>query len=119
MKVKLDENLGSRGKEVFERHGHDVRTVPDQELQAAQDRQLIEICRREERCLISLDLDFSNPMVFPPPEYGGIAVLRLSVQAGLAELLTLAERLAVALHEREIQGHLWIVQDSGIREYQG
>jgi len=119
LEVKLDENLGVRGKEVFERHGHEVRTVPDQQLQSAQDRHLVEICHREKRCLVSLDLDFSNPLVFPPREYSGIAVLRLSAQAGLGELLTLADRLARALHEREIQGRLWIVQDSGIREYQG
>jgi len=30
------------------------------------------------RCIVTLDLDFLNPLVFPPEDYSGIAVLRLS-----------------------------------------
>lgn len=90
MKLKLDENLGARGRDVFLRYRHDVLTVPEQKLESARDQQLIDICRSEERCLVFLDLDFSNPMVFPPSEYAGIATLRLGVEAGLNELLSLA-----------------------------
>jgi len=30
----------------------------------------------EGRCLVTLDLDFSNPFLFPPEDYAGIVVLR-------------------------------------------
>lgn len=79
---------------------------------------LIDICRREGRCLVSLDLDFSNPLVFPPEQYAGIAVLRLPHESSPADLYELMNRLARAALDRDLTGKLWIVQKRGIREYQ-
>jgi predicted nuclease of predicted toxin-antitoxin system len=73
--IKLDENLGERGRKLFADAGHDVATVADQGLSGADDRRVIEVCGVERRCLVTLDLDFSNPFVFPPEQYAGIAVL--------------------------------------------
>jgi len=41
------------------------------------DSVLIEVCRAEERCLVTLDLDFSHILNLPSSRYAGIAVLRL------------------------------------------
>jgi predicted nuclease of predicted toxin-antitoxin system len=117
MRVKLDENLGMRGAEIFRKHGHDVATVSGQQLQSSPDRELIRICANEDRCLVTLDLDFSQPLQFPPHKYAGIAVLRLPHQADPSDLFHLIEILAQALVRGSIRGRLWIVQRSGIREY--
>ncbi len=77
MKLKLVENLGERGARLFPSAGHEVSTVPEQNLCSARDRVLIRAYRAEDRCLVTLDLDFSNPFLFPPWEFSGIAVLRL------------------------------------------
>jgi hypothetical protein len=42
MKLKLDENLGRQVAELFRTHGHDVRTVPEEQLCAAADENLIQ-----------------------------------------------------------------------------
>jgi predicted nuclease of predicted toxin-antitoxin system len=68
-RVKLDENLGTRGVQVFQKHGHDVASVAGQGLQSSSDRDLIRVCAHEDRCLVTLDLDFSQPLQFPPHEY--------------------------------------------------
>lgn len=109
MRVKIDENLGERGVDIFRRQGHDVHSVTD--------RNLIEVCRTEQRCLITLDLDFSNPLVFPPHEYAGIAVLRMPSQSTPPDLQYLTELLASQLETVDITGRLWIVQRTGVREY--
>jgi predicted nuclease of predicted toxin-antitoxin system len=87
LKLKLDENIGMRGRELLEAQGHDVATVWDQELVSAPDSQLISICREERRCLVTLDLDFSNPLRYVPSDYHGIAVLRLPGRASPDDLL--------------------------------
>ena len=77
MKLKLDENLGQSAAEVLRQAGHHVTTVLGQGLCATPDVALIDVCRAEGRCLVTVDLDFGNPLVFDPKRYSGIAVLRL------------------------------------------
>lgn len=79
---------------LFRKHGHEVSTVDSQDLGGASDDELIEACRTEERALVTLDLDFSNVLRFPPERYAGIAVLRVPHPI---ELTTIRDRVRVLL----------------------
>ena len=117
MRVKLDENLGTRGEELFSRCGHDVATVAGEHLQSAEDAVLIDYCKEEKRCLVTLDLDFANPLRFRPKLYAGIVVLRMPHRGTPADLQELTEKAASLLGSRDIAGKLWIVQKTSVREY--
>lgn len=118
MKLKLDENIGRRGQQMLAAAGHDVATVVDQNLTGAADVAVIDVCRQEERALITLDLDFSNPLRFQPSQYAGIAVLRLPKQPNHQDLLDAIATLIGALGKNDLIGKLWIVQRGALRIYQ-
>ena len=118
MRFKLDENLGRRGTELLHQAGHDVATVWEQRLCGATDAELIAACSAEKRGLVTLDLDFGNPLLFRPSHYAGIAVLRLPSQPTPDDLLDAIRTLITGLTQRQIEGKLWIVQRGRIREYQ-
>jgi predicted nuclease of predicted toxin-antitoxin system len=118
VKIKLDENPGERGRRILASAGHDVCTVPAQALSSADDRHLIEACRREERALVTLDMDFANPLVYPPADYPGITVIRIPKRATAADLLMGLETLARALAIEPLTGRLWIVERGRVRVHQ-
>jgi predicted nuclease of predicted toxin-antitoxin system len=118
VKLKLDENLGAPGAEQFRQAGHDVSTVSEQELCSATDRKLSEVYRIERRCLVTLGLEFGNPLIFKPKDYSGIAVLRLPRLPTPGDLFDAINTLAQGLARKDIEGQLWIIQRGKIREYQ-
>jgi hypothetical protein len=116
-RLKLDENLGRRGAELLASRGHGVATVREQGMCAAPDRLLVAHCASEGRCLVTLDLDFANPLVFPPHDHAGLAVLRLPHDAAYDDLFDAVRTLADGLDRDEIRGHLWVVQPGRIRVF--
>lgn len=118
MKLKLDENLSLRHAAELIRDGHDVTSVVEEGLCGETDRRLLAACQQEGRCLVSLDLDFANPLSFDPRRHAGIAVLRLPARARPDHLAQVLETLRLALESRSIVGRLWIVEIGRIREYQ-
>jgi predicted nuclease of predicted toxin-antitoxin system len=115
VKFKLDENLGSRWLPLFDAAGHEADTVVQEGLSGAADGVIFETCVREERCLVSLDLDFADVLRFPSQKTQGIALLRPSRGNSKAVLESLLKNLIVALQQDSIQGRLWIVEIGRIR----
>jgi len=66
MKWKLDENFGSRTVHLFLQANHEADTVLQEDLGGATDEVLFEACAREDRCLVTLDIDFADVLRFPP-----------------------------------------------------
>ena len=86
MNFKLDENLGTHTQNIFREAGHQVRTVFDQNLSEAADTELYKVCSEEKMCLVTLGLDFSDVIRFPPKDSSGIVVIRVPRNPSLSLL---------------------------------
>lgn len=60
MKVKVDENLPREVADLFRQAGHDTATVEEEGLGGKPDAIVASFVKREERLLVTLDLDFSD-----------------------------------------------------------
>jgi len=118
VKLKLDENLGKQCAVLLRSAGHDVTTVVEEDVCSAPDGTVIEACRAEGRCLVTLDLDFGNPLLFRPSEYSGIALLRLPPKPTPRDLAWAVTTLAGGLARDSIRGKLWVIQSGRLRVYQ-
>jgi predicted nuclease of predicted toxin-antitoxin system len=117
LKLKLDENLGHRAQALLAAAGHDVATVHEENLSSESDDQVIRAARQEARCLVTLDLEFGNPLRYRAADFPGISVLRLPAKASPAHLENAINTLTQAL-QPTIARHLWIVEAGRIRIYQ-
>ena len=118
MKIKLDENITTAAKHLFEAHGHQCHTVLEEELTGAPDAKLVDLCRSEQRMLVTFDLGFGDVRVYPPAEHAGILLLRLRDQQPDATLQALRSLLAA----RDLAGlvqRLTVVTEDRVRVRSG
>jgi len=115
MKFKLDENFGTRTRQIFKEYGHDVETVREQGLTGCSDSRLFDVCCAEQRCLVTLDLDFADVTRFSPSATSGIAVIRVPPNPSLTLLEQLIRQFLQALNQSPIEKSLWIVEVGWIR----
>ena len=114
MKFKIDQNLPIEAADLLTVAGHDAMTVYQQSLGGASDERIVDVCKEENRILITADLDLSDIRRYPPAHTPGYMVLRLPRQSKQALLDLLAKAIPMlALHP--INGRLWIVEPDRLR----
>lgn len=118
MKFKLDENFGTRTQQLFRAEGHDVETVKDEGLQGCPDNQLYQKCCEENRCLVSLDLDFADITRFQPHKTSGIVIIRIPQNPSFTVLEQLIRQFLKSLSKMSVENSLWIVEMGRIRVHQ-
>jgi predicted nuclease of predicted toxin-antitoxin system len=115
MKFKLDENFGNRTQKLIRNFGHDVSTVREESIHGCSDRCIFDVCRHEHRCLITLDLDFSDITRFPPEQTNGIVVIRVPQNPSIVLLEQLLRQFLQMLEIEILDKKLWIVEVGRIR----
>ena len=114
MKFKIDQNLPIEAADLLTAANHDAMTVYQQSLGGASDQRIVDVCKNEDRILITADLDLSDIRHYPPAQTPGYMVLRLPRQSKQA-LLDLLVKAIPMLAARSINGQLWIVEPDRLR----
>jgi hypothetical protein len=118
MRIRLDENLGGRIQKAFVDAGHEVETVRGEKLSGCDDETIFAKCCAEKRCLVTLDLDFADPIRFGPARCSGIIVIRSARRGSGRLLLALVNELLTGLTRLPFDRDLWIVEPGRIRVHQ-
>jgi len=114
VKIKLDENVHGDVAAALVALGHDVRTVYEQHLAGRPDTDLARAIKAEGRCLVSFDLDFADPRLFPPSDFAGLVVLRLRHPTARHQIERVTAFFAA---EPALNGRLWILEESRARNW--
>jgi predicted nuclease of predicted toxin-antitoxin system len=118
MRFKIDEHLPLEIKDLLGQQQHDAVTVVEEGMGGRVDPDVAQVCQKETRALLTLDLDFSDIRAYPPEDYHGIVVFRPAIQS-ITTLLRLTARLLMVLEQEALEGRLWIVEDHQVRIREG
>ena len=114
MKFKIDENLPADVAELLKQSDYDAVTVIDQQLAGTGDLELVSLCLKEDRALITLDTGFADIRTYPPQELPGLIVLHLHRQ-DKPHILKIIRRLVQTLSTEQLDRRLWIVEEDRLR----
>ncbi len=114
MNFKVDENLPKEVTTLLIAVGYNAVTVVEQGLGGKDDIQIIDVCAKEGRVLVTLDMDFANVRTYPPNLYSGLIVIRVHKQ-DKPHILTVFSQIIPLLVAEPLDKHLWIVEESRVR----
>jgi len=83
-------------------------------LQGSSDDELFLICKKENRILVTFDLDFSDVRTYSPGAHPGVIVIRLADQS-VDATLSVINKIISTFKEETPDGKLWIVEEKKIR----
>ena len=111
---KVDENLPEDIAAAFRDAGYEASTATSQGLTGVEDARLSEVVRGEGRVLVTPDVDFGDIRAYPPDEYPGIIVLRLTRQ-DKPRILATIRRILPLLATEVVTRRLWVVEEHAVR----
>jgi len=114
MRFLTDENIYSQMVQAIRNLSYDVLDIKEQNLFSMPDSEIIQMAQDTERILITYDKDFSNILIYPPSQYSGIIVLRLSrltIKDAVNQLINFIKELS----EEKIKGRLAILEPDRVR----
>ena len=114
MQFKVDENLPPEIADILIQNGHDATTVLQEGLGGMADPGISDVCREEQRILVTLDMDFADIREYPLGYLPGTIVMRLDSQ-DKATILDVFSEVIPHLSEDDLTGKLWLVEQGRIR----
>ena len=116
--IVLDNCVPRRYLRLLHEWGYDAILMTDEIPADATDTKVVALARRLDAVLLTVDLDFSNILDYPPQNYQGIIVLRYHIRDEAAIDNSLKITLE-DLYREELRGCLVIVTSERYRLRKG
>jgi hypothetical protein len=116
VRLKLDENLPAALVERLSGLGHDVESVPSENLTGRPDPDVWAAAQQEKRFFVTQDLDFSDIRRFKPGTHHGLLLVRLA-KPGRSALLKRIYHLFLTEASPEWTGCFLIATEIKLRVY--
>ena len=111
MRFLADENFRQDVVHWMVSHGADVRSVSKQ----SSDKSIADACKKEDRVLLTNDIDFAMTLRFRPSEYPGILVFRMHPPS-FAKFKIALEQFLNTRDARFIKGKTFLIREDSILE---
>ena len=114
MKIKLDENVTTEAVAQLEAMGHDVVTVPEQEMAGWDDDELWQVIQQEGRFLITQDKGFADLRRYPPGSHCGVLLIRPE-KSHPASIVSFIEQIINTVSLSTLEGCGAVATTRGVR----
>jgi len=114
MRFLTDENVFVPMVDVLRKLGHDVLDVKEVKMIGASDEEIYQYGLDEGRTLITMDLDYSNILIYRLGTHYGIVILKL-FQLTVEGATRIFRRFIETIDESQIKGALTIVEPHRVR----
>jgi predicted nuclease of predicted toxin-antitoxin system len=116
MRFFVDANMPRSTLALLASLGHEAEFARDSDLGNAPDSQIAAHAKKIGAALITRDVDFADIRHYPPADYQGIVVMRLSDDAVTQDIVNALERfLKQPELVRQLPGHLAILEHDRVR----
>ncbi len=114
MHFKLDENIPLQLGNILKTYNHSVSSVFSEKISGVKDKELLDICNKNNFVLITLDKDFTSVQAYPFQCHKGIVILRLKSQ-GAISVISAFENFIKTISLERTKNSFIIVEEKNIR----
>ena len=113
MRFLVDENLPFSLIQLLQESGHNVFDVAASPLRSCPDEQLWKLAAREQRILVTKDLDFPLPQIRPYPL--GLVLIRVPDTFTGEQITRLVSNALKTTKLKNLEGHITVIAPGQIR----
>jgi len=114
MKFVVDANLPYSTKELLEQFGQTWH-ARDVGLESAPDETIIKFSTAQKAVLITRDLGFGNPFLFPKGSHGGVVIIRIPNQFTMVQIHRLLQTFFSSIDLESLEGAVTVVEPGRFR----
>ena len=110
MKFFLDKNIPKSIMIFLQEEAHEVENARIIFPQETSDNKIAEYARKNNAILITRDLDFGNPIIYPNEAHYGLIIIRYPYYFIASQITSNFKQFLKSINPKELKGHITILE---------